>query len=94
MTQALLDIDRRRVAALALSLALPARLATAQTTRPLSLQSWPLLTPARTGIHDLAPAPDGGVWFSAQHSGHLGWFDPKDRPDRAGPARPGSCRTG
>jgi virginiamycin B lyase len=41
------------------------------------MQSWPLITPQRTGIHDLAPAPDGGVWFSAQRSGHLGWFDPK-----------------
>ena len=34
-------------------------------------------TPQRTGIHDVAPAPDGGVWFSAQRSGHLGWFEPK-----------------
>jgi virginiamycin B lyase len=42
-----------------------------------TMQSWPLITPQRTGIHDLAPAPDGGVWFSAQRSGHLGWFDPK-----------------
>jgi virginiamycin B lyase len=41
------------------------------------MQSWPLATPSRTGIHDVAPAPDGGVWFSAQRSGHLGWFDPK-----------------
>ena len=40
-------------------------------------QSWPLTTPSPTGIHDVAPAPDGGVWFSAQRSGHLGWFDPK-----------------
>jgi virginiamycin B lyase len=40
-------------------------------------QSWPLHTPRRTGIHDVAPAPDGGVWFTAQASGHLGWFDPK-----------------
>jgi virginiamycin B lyase len=40
-------------------------------------QSWPLNAPRRTGIHDVAPAPDGGVWFSAQGSGHLGWFDPK-----------------
>lgn len=30
-----------------------------------------------TGIHDRASAPDGGVWFTAQASGHLGWFDPK-----------------
>jgi virginiamycin B lyase len=41
------------------------------------MQSWPLRTPRRTGIHDVAPAPDGGVWFTAQASGHLGWFDPK-----------------
>ena len=41
------------------------------------LQSWPLNTPRPTGIHDLAPAPDGGVWFTAQRSGHLGYFDPK-----------------
>lgn len=42
-----------------------------------TLQGWPLATPQRTGIHDVAPAPDGGVWFSAQRSGHLGWFDPR-----------------
>lgn len=41
------------------------------------MQSWPLATPQPTGIHDVAPAPDGGVWFTAQRSGHLGWFDPK-----------------
>lgn len=41
-----------------------------------ALQSWRLNTPLPTGIHDLAPAPDGGVWFTAQRSGHLGWFDP------------------
>ena len=40
------------------------------------MQSWPLDAPQRTGIHDLAPAPDGGVWFTAQRSGHLGWFSP------------------
>jgi virginiamycin B lyase len=42
-----------------------------------TMQSWPLRTPGPTGIHDVAPAPDGGVWFTAQRSGHLGWFDPK-----------------
>jgi virginiamycin B lyase len=46
-------------------------------TTAARMQSWPLNTPRRTGIHDLAPASDGGVWFSAQRSGHLGWFDPK-----------------
>jgi virginiamycin B lyase len=59
------------VAALTLA---PFRAATAQAGK---LQSWPLNTPRSTGIHDLAPAPDGGVWFTAQRSGHLGYFDPK-----------------
>jgi len=40
-------------------------------------QSWPLVTTSPSGIHDVAPAPDGGVWFTAQRSGHLGWFDPR-----------------
>ncbi len=48
----------------------------AQTASP-RMQAWPLATPRPTGIHDLAPAPDGGVWFSAQRSGHLGWFEPR-----------------
>ena len=41
------------------------------------LVSWPLNTAQATGIHDLAPAPDSGIWFTAQRSGHLGWFDPR-----------------
>ena len=27
--------------------------------------------------HDVSPAPDGGVWYTAQDSGELGWLDPK-----------------
>jgi virginiamycin B lyase len=27
--------------------------------------------------HDVAPARDGGVWYTAQGSGDLGWLDPK-----------------
>ncbi len=53
----------------------PATLLPASAQAP-RMQSWPLVTPRPTGIHDLAPAPDGGVWFTAQRSGHLGWFDP------------------
>jgi virginiamycin B lyase len=26
--------------------------------------------------HDVAPATDGGVWFTAQSAGYLGWLDP------------------
>lgn len=29
--------------------------------------------------HDVAPAPDGAVWYTAQHQGALGILDPKTR---------------
>ena len=29
------------------------------------------------GPHDVAPARDGGIWYTAQLSGELGWLDPK-----------------
>ena len=32
--------------------------------------------PAGSGPHDVAPARDGGVWYTAQRSGELGWLDP------------------
>ena len=33
--------------------------------------------PAGGRPHDVAPAPDGTVWYTAQGSGHLGILDPK-----------------
>jgi len=66
---------RQALAALgatALAISIPLR-AQAPAAR---LQSWPLNAPRRTGIHDVAPASDHGVWFTAQASGHLGYFDP------------------
>ena len=70
------NVSRRQaliaLGATAASFAVPLR-AAAQSTR---VQSWPLKTPHRTGIHDVAPASDRGVWFTAQASGHLGYFDP------------------
>jgi virginiamycin B lyase len=32
--------------------------------------------PAGSRPHDVAPAVDGGVWYTAQGSGELGWLDP------------------
>jgi virginiamycin B lyase len=72
MTSSSLFTRRRALAAGAGAL-LPA-FAPAQPAA--TLQSWKLATSRRTGIHDVAPAPDGGVFFSAQASGHLGWFEP------------------
>ncbi|MEO8543806.1 MAG: lyase [Betaproteobacteria bacterium] len=64
-----------RLGGATLALVLPG-IAAAQPARG-QLQSWKLAASRHTGIHDLAPAPDGGVWFTAQASGHLGWFDPR-----------------
>jgi virginiamycin B lyase len=70
------SISRRT--ALASIAGIAAVIAAPETARAATtMQSWPLGTARRTGIHDVAPAPDGGVWFTAQRSGDLGWFDPK-----------------
>jgi virginiamycin B lyase len=44
-------------------------------TIALSVREYPV--PAGSGPHDVAPARDGGVWYTAQASGDLGWLDPK-----------------
>src|ERR671914_1804042 len=33
--------------------------------------------PSGTHPHDVAPARDGGVWYTAQGSGELGWLNPR-----------------
>jgi virginiamycin B lyase len=33
--------------------------------------------PSGTHPHDVAPARNGGVWYTAQHTGQLGWLDPR-----------------
>jgi virginiamycin B lyase len=33
--------------------------------------------PRGSAPHDVAPAPDGGVWYTAQRTGELGWLDPR-----------------
>lgn len=73
-------LTRRDCIAASASLWLPAAVLAPRAARAepaWKVRSWPLATPRPTGIHDVAPAPDGGVWFTAQRSGHLGWFDPK-----------------
>ena len=40
----------------------------------LELVAYPV--PAGSRPHDVAPAADGGVWYTAQGSGELGWLDP------------------
>jgi len=40
----------------------------------LSMKEFPL--PSGSGPHDVAPARDGGVWYTAQRKGALGLLDP------------------
>jgi virginiamycin B lyase len=44
------------------------------------VQEFPL--PAGSGPHDVAPAVDGGVWYTAQRTGDLGWLDPRSGQTR------------
>jgi virginiamycin B lyase len=41
----------------------------------LEIREYPV--PRGAHPHDVAPAPDGGVWYTAQHQGALGYLDPK-----------------
>ena len=48
---------------------------TTATTAPASaVERFPV--PAGSGPHDVAPAPDGTVWYTAQRTGKLGRLDP------------------
>ncbi len=52
----------------------PASLSPSGPTEP-TLQAYEL--PPGSRPHDVAPAADGGVWYTAQGSGKLGWLDPQ-----------------
>jgi virginiamycin B lyase len=50
--------------------------------------------PAGSHPHDVAPAADGGVWFTAQAAGYLGWLDPNTGDVRQVPLGPRSAPHG
>ena len=50
--------------------------------------------PAGTHPHDVAPARDGGVWYTAQHAEALGYLDPKTGRTRHIPLGDGSAPHG
>jgi virginiamycin B lyase len=50
--------------------------------------------PAGSRPHDVAPAIDGGVWFTAQGAGYLGWLDPSSGDVRQIPLGAGSAPHG
>jgi virginiamycin B lyase len=73
---------------LAVALAIAAVAAAGASAAPstesqLRVREFPV--PSGTHPHDVAPARDGGVWFTAQGSGELGWLDPKTGNTRLTP---------
>ena len=49
-------------------------LAAGRSAAAVEIRSYPV--PPGAHPHDVAPAPDGGVWYTAQHQGALGRLDP------------------
>lgn len=56
------------------------------------IQEYPV--PKGSHPHDLAPAADGGVWYTAQRQAALGWLDPKTGKTRHIPLGKGSSPHG
>lgn len=50
--------------------------------------------PEGARVHDVAPAPDGKIWYTAQRQGALGILDPKDGKIRQVPLGPDSAPHG
>ncbi len=57
-----------------------------------TIQEYPI--PAGSHPHDVAPAPDGTVWYTAQRSGELGRLDPATGETYHIPLGPGSAPHG
>lgn len=58
------------------SAATPASPAATAAAGALTFQVQTYPVPAGTHPHDVAPASDGGVWYTGQHNATLGWLDP------------------
>ena len=61
---------------------------------PVALQLREFDVPAGSHPHDVAPAADGGVWYTGQHKGVLGHFDPATEDIREIPLGSGSAPHG
>ena len=61
---------------------------------PVTLQIREFDVPAGSHPHDVAPAADGGVWYTGQHKGVLGHFDPATEVIREIPLGSGSAPHG
>jgi virginiamycin B lyase len=73
------------IAALACAFFAPSAIAAEATFYQLPSGAYP---------HDVAPAPDGTVWYSGQQKGILGRFDPKTGKNEEIPLGPGAAPHG
>jgi virginiamycin B lyase len=60
--------------------------------QPFSVREYRV--PAGTHPHDVAPARDGGIWYTAQHTGALGHLNPRTGRTRHIPLGSGSAPHG
>ncbi len=65
---------------------------TTAPSREPQLQEYPV--PAGSRPHDVAPAPDGTIWYTAQRLGELGRLDPATGETHHIPLGPGSAPHG
>jgi virginiamycin B lyase len=68
--------------------------ACACTTAAFAAQATFYQLPSGAYPHDVAPAPDGTVWYSGQQKGVLGRFDPKTGKNEDIPLGPGAAPHG
>src|SRR5690606_14246889 len=89
------DDDASSPAATMTPAASPVAEAPAADPSPPAAPSEPVMqiykVPAGSRPHDVAPAVDGGVWYTAQGSGELGWLDPRSGEVREIPLGAGSA---
>lgn len=83
---------RRRLLALVGLVALVETAAQAATHQRVTLREYTV--PPGSHPHDVAPARDGGIWYTAQASGELGWLDPRTGRTRHTPLGAGSAPHG
>src|SRR5271157_2740409 len=69
-------INRKLASLLGFLLAVTAGMTPVEATAQAAVVEYAV--PPGSGPHDVAPAGDGRVWFTAQRAGKLGWLNPKD----------------
>jgi streptogramin lyase len=72
----------------------PAETAPGEPAAPVTYEIQEYPVPRGSHPHDVAPAANGGVWYTAQWTGELGWLDPATGETRHIPLGAGSAPHG